>query len=68
MGDNFLVLYNKVFDDKGEVKLCGRLACINLILCADEIEPKVYHGNISTGFMNVEAIKKLKKSISKKVR
>lgn len=59
MKKNFFDLYGNVFDVDGEVKLCGRECCRNLITLADKIEPDVEHGNIRDGFMHVDKIKNL---------
>lgn len=48
--------YNKVFDAQGNVRACGRQACIDLIKACDEDEPDIYFGNKETGKMAVEVI------------
>jgi hypothetical protein len=55
--DDLKELYNRVFTEKGDVKLCGRDACKALIKCISFLS-NVYVGNADTGFMNVDAIKK----------
>ena len=57
------MLYERAFDDEGNVKACGREVCQELILLSNQIETNVNHGNAYTGMMNVEAIKKLKAHI-----
>lgn len=65
MGDmrTFLEDYDKVFTSDGEIKNCGRGACIDLILSASKINPFVSYGDSFTGIMNVENIKKLRAEI-----
>lgn len=62
--DKLKDLYCAVFDEKGEIKLCGRDACKRLI-----IEMKKYTsidvGDEDSGFMNVENMKKEYKKITK---
>lgn len=50
-------LYNRVFSENGDVKLCGRDACKALIKYISSLS-NVYVGNADTGFMDVDAIKK----------
>lgn len=53
--------YNRVFDENGEIKLCGRYACMGLITSLENIQKRVEgldFGNKETGMMNVENIKK----------
>lgn len=57
---NFLNLYNEVFDQDGEIMVCGRDKCKNLIYQADKLEPQKSHGDLNTGYMKVQAIKNLK--------
>lgn len=49
-------MYNKVFDEKGEIKICGREACKLLIKAINE-ESSVDVGNPETGMMNVDNLK-----------
>lgn len=51
--------YNKVFDENGDIKACGRDACKQLILACMEKWPDIDFGNPETGIMNVENIKKM---------
>jgi hypothetical protein len=56
-------LYNNVFDVNGEIKLCGRNRCKDLIFaCQEKFGKDIDFGSISTGMMNVENIKKYVKS------
>lgn len=63
---NFLLKYDKVFDENGKVKLCGRDACMDLIISCHSIEKQTvgYFGNIVTGMMNIDNIKNLRLSIN----
>ena len=61
--DKFKNLYNKVFDNNGNIKACGRESCINLIIVSGQIDETVYYGNSDTGVMNVANINKLYNSI-----
>lgn len=56
----FLEKYDEVFDRDGNVKLCGRYKCSELIYIADQIESDVKHGNIDKGFMKIGSIQNLK--------
>lgn len=63
---DFLLKYGKVFDENDKVRLCGRDACIDLIISCHSIEKRTvgYFGSIVTGMMNIENIKKLRSSIN----
>lgn len=50
--------YKKVFDEDGNVQLCGREKCKNLIRILKQQIPEVNFGDEETGFMNIENIKK----------
>jgi hypothetical protein len=61
----FIDTYAEVFDDRGNIKLCGREKCIELIilsnyLAKDSSMDYADFGNEKTGFMNVGNIKKLR--------
>lgn len=57
---DFLECYSKVFAPNGEIKECGRDACITLIFkCLESEESCEDYGNVSTGFLNIEAVKRL---------
>lgn len=58
----FLLIYKTVFDTDGNVKLCGRQRCKNLIHYANSIKQGDY-GNEDTGFMNVPNIIMLHKEL-----
>ena len=51
----FMNLYNRCFDEHGNVKACGRQACMDLLQALDS--PK--YGNIATGRLKVEAVNDL---------
>ncbi len=58
--NDFLECYSKVFAPNGEIKECGRDVCINLILkCLELDDSGVDYGNVSTGFLNIKAVKQL---------
>lgn len=50
--------YKDVFDENGNIKLCGREACKKLIRLMQCRFPDVDFGNAETGFMNTDNIKK----------
>lgn len=50
-------LYNKVFDEGGNVRLCGRQACIDLMAELSKYTDAPL-GNMTTGTMDVVAVKK----------
>jgi len=58
--------YDLVFDEHGEILLCGRLQCITLIELCDGFNQKkdIDYGDNNTGMMNVQNIKKLINSLS----
>ena len=60
---NFLKLYYLAFNNKGEVKNCGRNVCKELIKAAYKINNTTDYGNPETGFMNIENIKILYEEI-----
>lgn len=66
MFTRFANLYEQAFDENGEVKVCGREVCQELILLANQIEPDINHGNPYTGMMEVEAMHRLHTSIRAK--
>lgn len=60
---DFTFLYNQVFTEEGEVKICGREKCKKLIrFCVKEYAKNhtdvIDFGDEKTGFMNIENIKK----------
>ena len=63
MQDKFLDIYNKVFDENGGIKPCGRNITISLIDMAKKLDPGKDFGNTHTGIMNVDNIKKLYETI-----
>lgn len=60
----FVKLYTEVFDEKGSIKACGRVKCMELIKTAVELDGKTKYGNLKTGFMNVDNLKALYESIT----
>lgn len=55
--------YRKVFDEHGNVRACGRKACIALIEECEERDPNTNYGNTKTGEMRTGVIKMLYKSL-----
>ena len=51
--------YDKVFDAQGNVRACGRKACMELIGECEKQDAFTHFGDIATGRMNIEAIKNL---------
>lgn len=56
----FINQYNKVFDENGNTKACGREACMDLINMCKVEEPFTDFGNPMTGMMNIENIQKFR--------
>lgn len=65
----FKELYDKAFDENGDIKNCGRNLCKALIREANALRPdltknqSLYFGNCKTGFMNITTIKTLRQNI-----
>lgn len=59
----FINQYNKVFDSEGNVRACGREACIDLINMCKVEDPLTDYGNPISGMMNVENIQKFGKKV-----
>lgn len=57
--EDFLKLYEEIFDEHGYVRLCGREKCKELISLAQTIDSKSDFGNINTGFMNINNLTRL---------
>lgn len=49
-------LYNEVFDDYGNIKVCGREATKQLIIACQKTERTMNFGDPRTGFMNIANI------------
>ena len=49
--------YETVFDSEGNVKACGRQACINLMRIIQCKTGGMVLGDMNTGIMDVEAVK-----------
>lgn len=62
---SFLEKYSEVFDSEGQVKLCGRQACKELIVEAQKLDKSTDFGSIEDGLMNVKNIKSLYETITK---
>lgn len=65
MKDKFFEQYNKVFDENGNVKACGREECKKLMLICGQIKPNVDYGVLEDGFMNTNSIKSLANEFKK---
>lgn len=59
----FIEQYNRVFDENGQVKACGREECKNLINMCKLEAPNEDFGNPLTGMMNVENIQKFRTQV-----
>lgn len=59
----FVKQYNKVFDSEGNVRACGREACIDLINMCKVEDPLTDYGNPISGMMNIENIQKFGKKV-----
>ena len=57
----FKEAFEAVFDENGNVKLCGREACKRLIKDCMELEPETYFGNPITGQINLNSYPIMKK-------
>lgn len=59
-------LYNVVFDDYGNIKVCGRQQTKQLILACQKIDSTMDFGDPRTGFMNITNICMLRTRLRKK--
>lgn len=50
-------LYENIFDENGNIKVCGRYICKELITELNRKYPGIDFGNIYTGFLNIENVK-----------
>lgn len=57
--ERFLALYACVFDKQGYVQPCGREACKELIMLANQIQKNTNFGDERTGMMNPQAMRDL---------
>lgn len=72
MKEEFMELFDKVFDEKGNGKSCGRSVCAELIQAAMKFDPhsdQNYYGDCDPispkyGTMNVQRIKTLRDMIA----
>jgi hypothetical protein len=58
-------LYNVVFDDYGNIKVCGRQQTKQLILACQKIDSTMDFGDPRTGFMNITNICMLRTRLRK---
>ena len=63
MYTRFKFLYDKAFDNEGNVRACGREVCQELILLANQIARDVSHGNPYTGMMDIDSLKSLRQKM-----
>ena len=56
--DEIKELYNEVFDEQGNIKLCGRDTCKKLMRALNEIYEDVNFGDLDAGFLNIETVQK----------
>ena len=66
MNEKFTEQYNKVFNEDGSIKTCGRGECRKLISYAEKINNDIEYGDSETGFLNIENIKELYEEIINK--
>ena len=57
----FKEAFEAVFDENGNVKLCGRETCKQLIKACTDLEPRTYFGNPITGQLNLKSYPRMKK-------
>lgn len=55
---SFEIEYNRVFDENGEIRICGREACKALMAKMEECFPGETFGNPDTGCMDIFKIKR----------
>ena len=60
MEQKFLELMKEVFDENNTIKACGREKCQELINLADHLEPNVFHGDVTSGFVNADTVTALR--------
>ena len=64
--NDFIEKYHVVFDEDGNIKACGRYACMDLILACEKITGrKGDFGDPDTGYTKPEAIKALYQTLTK---
>lgn len=56
MEQNITTLYERVFDDEGNVKACGRRACQELMMALERFVGTSC-GDKENGYMNIPAVK-----------
>ena len=64
--NEFLVLYEEVFDENVRVTNCGRDKCRELIAAARKIDKQRDFGSIKTGFLNVSNMVALRNELLSK--
>lgn len=58
---------NKVLDENGNPKACGREACKRAIWLAKLLYPEVDYGDDETGYMNVSNLRDLREELRKEL-
>lgn len=61
---DLVLKYNKVFDENGNIKACGRENCKDLIKAIHAVSDKIV-GDEETGIMRVDILKKEYKKLVK---
>ena len=59
-------IIDKVLTEDLEVKSCGREACKDLIAYLSSLYPDTYFGDIKTGFLNMDNVKKVVQDLEKR--
>ena len=59
---------NKVLDDQGNPKACGRENCKRAIWLANLLYPEVDYGDVETGMMKVENLNSLRKELENELK
>lgn len=63
----FIEIYQKVFDEAGNTRACGRTVCKQLIQLAQQLDPNNNYGDLATGFIEIQNMHKLYTDIIKEV-
>ena len=63
----FIEIYQKVFDETGNIRACGRTICKQLIQLAQQLDPNTNYGDLDTGFIEIQNMHSLYTTISKEV-
>lgn len=68
--NDFIAVYNIVFDSNGNINACGRDTTKRLILLSEQLGDclhlgSVDYGNVYSGYMNVAVIKTLRTKVER---